>query len=289
MRDRALLSSLLVLTMLVTVAAAPAQAPSDDAPFYDMDMETALAKWINQQRATSSLGGLKLDDRLTMVARGHVYEEAQRGQVSAQYPNEPPLKTRLAQVMLHADASAESGAMAADLAGIEQQLGADSPPGKNLLSPGFNAMGVALMRNKTKAFVVLEFARLPMPTTPEEAEAVMEKALAAWRQQEKRPVLSRIRMDTLRDIACQMAKKDKVDPRDVPQVKSDADTVYENARTVAYTTDAPDVLPDTVTAMDKAPGINAFAVGMCFAKSTAYPAGTIWVVAVFSEKKVRMR
>lgn len=290
MRDRALLFvPFLALAILAPGVAARAQAPADDAPFYDMDMETALAKWVNQQRAATSLGGLKLDDRLTMVARGHVSEEAQRGQVSAQYPNEPALKVRLGQVMLHAEASAESGAMAADLAALQQQLSADSPERRNLLNPGFNALGVALMRNKSKVFVVFELAKLALPTKPEEAEAVFDKALADWRQQAKRPGLGRIRMDTLRDIACQMAKKDAADAHDVPPIRSDANTVYENARAVAYTTDAPDVLPDMVTGIDKVPGINAYAVGMCFAKSATYPAGTIWVVAVFSEKKVRMR
>lgn len=197
----------------------------------------------------------------------------EKRRLSHQFSGEPSLPLRLAQSDLRLDRSAENVAYDA---GVEQaHIGLmNSPPHRaNILSPDYNAIGIAIVRRGQYIYVVEDFAHsLPVRTVPQ-----VEQDLAAnfnrLREEAKQPAAHQVHVGSLRRAACTMADQDEVNARkiEVPAAR----------QILTFTMIDPRELPSNLRRLAVSPDIASFAVGVCFQRTPTYPSGVYWSVMAF--------
>ncbi len=262
-----LLAILIVGICSVTLAASAQQ--------YDQAAEQQMFQLINQERAKTGAPALKWDERLQQAAREHAALMAQKQQLSHQFPGEPLMHNRLAATGIRLNNDAENVAM--DDGGVEQahQGLMGSPPHRtNILNPQYNAGGVGVVRQGRTLWITEDFAHEVPERSSTQAEEVIAAAFQRERSKAHLPPATLLRVPQVRDMACAMARRGKLDtstPLGLSEVRSD----------VAYTQTEPEKLPASAIKMAHEPTFSRFAVGACFARDETYPAGTFWVVMTF--------
>lgn len=140
---------ILALTML----AAPlvrAQSPS----------ERALLGFANQSRAQYGLPPLRWDASLAVAARMHLQRMVAEGSVEHQYSGEGDLATRATQAGVRFSSAGENlGARALTPAQIHQGWMNSPHHRDNLLDPGFNTAGIAVVEIHGLLYAVEDLAR----------------------------------------------------------------------------------------------------------------------------------
>ncbi len=261
------IASLFLSLFLLLPAAARAQS-------YDSSAEQQLFQLLNQDRARAGLPALRWDYRLQQAAREHTARMVAAHQLSHDLPGEPTLPKRLAASGLRFDTDGENVAYNSTVEGAHQGLMHSPPHRANLLSPQFNAGGIGIVRAGDLLWVTQDFVRKLPDYSETDARnliiAAFEKQRTAANNQPARVVNVR----RLRELACGMAKRNKLDaqaPLSLPNVRS----------AVVYTQGEPQALPSSAQKMAQNPSIGSFAVEVCFAASPQYPSGTYWVVMTF--------
>lgn len=239
---------------------------------FDAQAEAQLLRLANQDRAIAGLPALELHGGLTQAARKHAFAMAQQRQLSHQFVGEPALGSRIAAASdLRLDQAGENVALDLNVDAAQDHLMASPPHRRNLLDPGFNIAGFAVVRSDGRLYVVQDFAHRLTAYSLHDTEAQVANALNQWRVQNKLSALTATAPAEIRDAACGMAQTNTLTTRTIR-------TLSQSHSVITYTQSQPQVLPNGIDRVISSAKLKQVAVGVCFGRSSSYPSGTYWVV-----------
>ena len=263
------------LSLLVAAAilAVPALAlAAGEKLSFDPAAERELVRLLNEERSKEGLPRLELEERLVESARAHAMEMAQHDQIAHQLPGEPELEKRVARTNLRADFTGENVAVNSDAASAHHALMNSPGHRANMLHPKYNAVGMGVVRRGDTIYVAQNFAHRMAEISDEKAEEEILKAVNKARR--KMPRVARYEDRHWHNVACDMAKRDKIELRSVPPQGG-------GGYMLAYTTGALDeVSSQAARLLGSDPAIRLVSLGACFARSESYPNGAYWIVMV---------
>ena len=245
----------------------------DDADAGLPEAEAQLVSLVNQEREKQGLAALKVDDRLTAAARQHSQLLAEHHLLSHQFEGEPPLPKRLAARFVRFDSDGENVAFDTSIEQAHDGLMHSPPHRANILNPKFTAIGIGIVKRGNYFWVTEDFAHRLESLSEDQAADAVAQAFQRERKEARAPGLSRIKVDSLHRLACDMAHQDRLETQRVLSVTG-ASTA------VVYTQGEPGQLPSSAQRLRDDRELRRFAVGVCFADSPQYPAGTYWIVLV---------
>lgn len=233
--------------------------------------ERQLFDLVNQARTQAGLLSLRPDEGLAEAARTHAVTMAAEGQLSHQFPGEPSLSQRLAaQSKLHMDRAGENVAYASSVEQAEDNLMHSPLHRQNLLDPGFNVAGFAVVQNGPRFYVVQDFGHSLQSISAPQAENTIAQHLEQMRAEENLPPLHGAVTEEAKSTACAMARADSL------KTPSPAGRYI-----VRYTAMQPETLPANIAKVISDRSVKSFANGTCYARTATYPNGAYWVVLVF--------
>ena len=257
---------------IVCLLAAPLFAGvAQRASAYDEEGENAMIALINKERAEQGLQPVHLDERLTHAARLHTEMMIQRHELSHRLEGEGVLRDRLAATAIDFEVAGEN--VAYDATPQHAHIEFMHSPGHraNILQSKFNAVGIGIVHSGNLIWVTEDFAQRLGTTSASEAAAIVMKKYAELRKKEGSPKAHEQTIPQLGAIACQMAKKDKLDTQSARGLA--------NMRGVlAWTAADPAKLPDQVKKLADDQIAKNYSVGVCFASSTSYPNKVFWLL-----------
>jgi uncharacterized protein YkwD len=243
----------------------------DLQPFGDAAERELLDK-ANADRARAGLPALKMDDGLVQAARAHAAEMAAQKHLSHQFSGEPSLVNRIAAVSdLHLEQAGENVAVATNVKDAHRALMSSPPHRENLLSPKFNRVGFAVVRQGHVLYVVEDFGMSIKTYSVQQAEEMVAASIEQLRLQANLSRLELVNGGVIESSACAMARADSL------RVRTPDPAVY----LLRYTTMAPETIPSAASEVIGRHAVRAFAVGTCYARSQNYPNGAYWVVVEF--------
>jgi uncharacterized protein YkwD len=254
------------------VASAPAMTGTyQPSPGEDPEAEGQLLDLANEARKDAGAPPLEMDVGLTDAARTHDVQMVSQQQLSHQFSGEPSLVQRIAETTtLHLDRAGENVAVAESVEGIHSVLMHSPPHRENLLNPGYNVAGFAVLRSGSRLYVVQDFGHELPKVAPASADEQIAKGVDRIRQQDRVPLLTRADGSMAESIACAMAKADSLN--------TPAPNAYYLLR---YTTMQPEKLPADAERIVGNRALRSFSVGSCYAKTPSYPNGAYWVALLF--------
>jgi hypothetical protein len=260
--------------LLVFSACAWAAARDQSSAEPDQAGAQLLLRLVNEERVKHGRTPLAWDERLAQAAMEHASLMAEHKQISHQFSGEPSLRLRLAKTSLRLDRSAEN--VADDNSTIESiHIGLMNSPGHraNILSPDYNAIGIAVVKRGDYYYAVQDFAHRLPEVGAMDVEDQIASAFEHARKEAGAAPLPRVAMASLRNYACSMGRSDEVNARqvDIPQARY----------VIAFTISEPQNLPGDVLKLRSNPEIGSFAIGSCFHRTPSYPNGVFWNAMVF--------
>ena len=138
-----------------------------------------LFSLANQTRISYGLGTLKWDPALAASALQHCLRMAHEGPISHRYGGEPDLTARAGQAGAHFSLIEENIAVGAYPAGIHQGWMNSPDHRANLLNPGIDRVGVAVVARDGVFFFVADYARVVPLLTQSQVEAAFAGMLRA--------------------------------------------------------------------------------------------------------------
>lgn len=258
----------------------PAAATSAELPFaeYDSEAEQLLLQLANQARSQAGVLALKLDPGLCRAAQAHAINMLRAHQLSHQFAGEPSLPQRLAAAtQIQLDQEAENVALDYDPEDGHQHLMMSPPHRANLLNPVYNVIGIGVVHAGDRIYIVQDFARaLPTYSVPEFKDQIAV-AISRARHQARQPDLARLSLlnkdlPGADDVACSMAKADKLETSAVHQLA-------QHYIVLMYTTTYPGTIPSSAAQVFSTQGLHRFSLGACYARTETYPTGVYWVFA----------
>lgn len=251
-------------------AAVTSQPSPTDSSAYDADAEREFLRLANAARAQAGLGALQMDAGMTRAARTHTAVMIRQQELSHQFQGEPALMQRLmATSSLHLDRAGENVGYSNTVAQGHDGLMNSPPHRENLLDPDYNVAGIGAMWSGPALYVTEDFGRsLPTYSAADAGKAVAE-SVARIRRDTWMTALRLIDNAAAGSTACAMAKADSID---VP--------LPHDHTILRYTTMRPRDLPKSATGVISDPQIQAFAVGVCYARTPTYPSGVYWVALI---------
>jgi hypothetical protein len=192
--------------------------------------------------------------------------------LSHQFGNEPALPQRLASASrLLLDQEGENVALDYDALHGHEHLMLSPPHRANLLNPAYNVVGLGVVRNGDRLYIVQDFGHaVPNYSANDVKERV---ALAV---EHKRHSLNRSQV-THRDVpgadeaACSMAQSDKLSTSSVRHLA-------ERYTVLTYSSVHPETLPKQAFHALSSRNLRSFSVGTCYARTETYPSGAYWVL-----------
>lgn len=283
---RALITVALVLCTGATpaqVKVKPAAAKDSDraaaANFqpssYDIEAERQLLQLANQARTRAGAPPLQFDEGLTIAARMHADVMARHDQLSHQFAGEPSLPRRLASSSsLHLDHAGENVALDLTPEQAHQRLMQSPPHRENLLDASYNVIGIGVVHDGARLFVVQDFGHSLPDASPGETEETIVKSVIRVRHAAGLPVLAQKPDAGLREAVCAMAQEDRLTTRGMHEL---AQRYY----VVSYTNMHPEILPDAANRLAGDRHVKNVSVSACYARTATYPSGVYWVGLLF--------
>src|SRR5579872_1086117 len=185
------------------VAAIPADIPFDNE---ELQTEQQLLALANQSRRQAGVPALKLDSGLSTAARVHAQTMLEARQLSHQFHGEPSLPQRLASATpLLLDHEGENVALDYDAQHGHEHLMLSAPHRANLLNPAYNVVGLGVVRNGDRLYIVQDFgSALPKYSSAQVKDRVAT-AVNQLRRAASRVSLQRRDWLGADDAACSMA------------------------------------------------------------------------------------
>ncbi|HVI07611.1 MAG TPA: CAP domain-containing protein [Candidatus Binatia bacterium] len=249
-------------------------AAAADIPFNDFDTqaEQTLLLLANQARTQDGIPPLKLDSGLSQAARKHAEAMFAARQISHQFAGEPSLPERLAiATELQLDQEGENVALDYDAEHGHQHLMQSPPHRANLLNPGFNVIGLGVVRSGDRVYIVQDFGHALPNYSPVQLKERIAAIVTETRHQAKQPELARAALTNLDNAACSMAQSDKLGTSPVQQLA-------ERYTVLTYTSLHPESLPSNAAQALAGHNLRSFSIGTCYARTQTYPTGVYWVV-----------
>ncbi|HZD31591.1 MAG TPA: CAP domain-containing protein [Candidatus Angelobacter sp.] len=235
--------------------------------------EQRLLVLVNQERSTAGLAPLKWDERIAKAARIHAEEMAQRDQLSHQFPGEDPLILRLHAQNIRSDHDGENVALNGDVESAHVALMQSPLHRANILSPEFNAAGIAVIRNDDLIYIAEDFAHVLPDYSDFEADAAVQQAISDFARARSLPIPKRKPRTQLVPMACAMAQADKIDAKP-------ARSIPGSTSAVAWTATDLRKLPAGLQSILSQPLTGPYSLGVCFATSESQPGGLYWAIFV---------
>ena len=252
----------------------PAAAKASDIPSeaYDFQTEEQLLALANQSRRQAGAPPLTMDAGLSQAARMHAQAMLEARRLSHQFDGEPSLPQRLAATtQLQLEQEGENVAVDYDAERGHEHLMLSPPHRANLLNPAYNVVGLGVVRNGDRLYIVQDFgSALPKYSLAEVKEHVAA-AVRQTRRQARRGDLQRRDWLGADDAACSMAQADRL--RTAPVRK-----LAESFNVLTYTSLHPESLPGGAARAIAGRNLSTFSVGACYARTDTYPTGVYWVV-----------
>jgi uncharacterized protein YkwD len=170
--------------VLVTAPAtcSVAQAVPDDAssavPSRTTVAEQFLFAAANQDRIARQLPPLRFDEHLALAARLHAYEMMKRRAISHRFDGEQDLATRAAEAGAHFSLVTENVAEAPNSAQIHELWMNSEGHRANLLDPGVDAVGIAVIWSRGEFYAVEDFAHTVQSLSLSQQEAAVSEVLS---------------------------------------------------------------------------------------------------------------
>ncbi|MGB9196144.1 MAG: CAP domain-containing protein [Terriglobales bacterium] len=263
-------------TQPAKLMAGAASVKSGKAPDEDASAEAALLGSINRSRAQAGAAPLRMDDSLRTAARAHALLMVAKHQLEHNFPGEPSLLQRIADVSsLALDRAGENIAVAACPDDAAEELYHSPPHRENLLNPGFNLAGVAAIWSHGHLYVVQDFAHEVPSYSARETEKLVGSAIDEMRRNAGLAELAEVNLPHLDDAACNLARQAR------PNAHLLAAT-YANRKIVTYTQSEPERLQDAASRLLTDPNIHQVAVGACYARNANYPTGMYWIAVLLN-------
>ncbi len=250
----------------------PMLAVAQDGQLYDTQAEQIILRLLNQSRQEYGLGRLVMDERLQRAARKHTRWMVYRGQVEHQFSDEPKLTLRLGEFAIRFDASGENVARTSGPERAHTALMNSPGHRANILDPSFNSVGIGVIRNADGIYVTQDFARRLPDATVDEAEAHIAASLNRLRTDLGLDPWPRRMAPELRRHACEMALRDRLNPK-----AGLLSTRVSNA--VAFTAADLNQIPDTLQRIRANPA-SGFSVGACYQSSATYETPVFWFLVI---------
>jgi hypothetical protein len=197
---------------------------------------------------------------------------AQQNRLAHQFPDEPPLRLRLAAVPLNH--SGENVAVSPTVVEAHEGLMASPPHRANILNTQFNAVGIGTVRTSMGLWLVQDFAERISEVSGQLAADQIANVFAQARAGAGLKPLKLSDPEKLSSLSCDMARQGRADA-------SPALRLPDARYGVAYTSLDPGQLPADLLRLRAVRDVKRYAVGACFGRTTTYPSGTYWVLVVF--------
>lgn len=254
---------------LKTAAATPADIPFLNA---EPQAEEQLLYLANQARQQAGAQPLTLDPGLTHAARTHAQAMVDARQLSHQFDGELSLPQRLAATTdLQLDQEGENVALDYDPERGHEHLMLSPPHRANLLNPTYNVVGLGVVRNGNRLYIVQDFGHALPSYTVTELKDRIAVAVNQIRRQANQPELQRRDLLIADSVACSMAEADKV-------ATAPARKLAERFTVLTYTSLHPETLPSGAAHAIASRTLHTFSIGACYARTETYPNGVYWVV-----------
>jgi uncharacterized protein YkwD len=259
---------------LKPVAASASDLAATNSPEgrFDSYSEQQLLVFANQSRRQAGAPPLTIDPGLSQAARIHALAMLKARRLSHQFDDEPSLPQRLAATtQLQLQAEGENVALDYDAEHGHQHLMLSAPHRTNLLNPTYNVVGLGVVRDADRIFIVQDFGSALPKYSPQEVKERVAAAVNQTRRMAQRAALQERDLLGVDDTACSMAQADKAV---VPQDHKPA----ESLSIITYTSLHPEALPGAASSAIADRNLRSFSVGACYARTPTYPNGVYWVV-----------
>jgi uncharacterized protein YkwD len=260
------------LAQSATLKSVSASAPDVAFNQSESDAEKQLLALANQSRHQAGVPPLKLDSGLTQAARAHAETMLQAHRLSHQFQCEPPLPQRLASKShLLLDQEGENVALDYDAQHGHEHLMLSPPHRANLLNSAYNVVGLGVVRNGDRLYIVQDFGHaLPTYSAGEMKERIAA-VLEHKRRQSSRSYLGRRDVPDADYAACSMAQADRLGTTPVRNLA-------KRYTVLTYTSLHPETLPRQARHVISSHTLRTFSVGTCYGRTDTYPGGAYWVV-----------
>jgi uncharacterized protein YkwD len=252
-----------------------AQNTTQAEEVFSPDAERELMRLLNLERQKQGLQPLARDARLEQAARAHALRMAENHLLSHQFPAERELPQRLAGAGIRFDRSGENVAFGPSVEQVHQGLMKSPPHRENILRADYNAAGVGVVLRDGLLWVTQNFARRLEFRREEEVENLLARKFDQLRRKGGQKPLRRETVSGLRQAACEMADRGKLDARRAKELFGG------RGGAAAFSGAELSDLPSEWRKVVDWPGLERYAVGVCFRESEQYPSGGYWAVLVF--------
>ena len=141
--------------------------------------ESILLNAANRDRAAAGLQPLQWDPALAVAARQHAQRMVQMKALSHQFSGEPPMQDRARHAGARFTMISENVAEGANVPGLHTQWMNSPPHRANLLDPGLNAVGIAVVQSGSILFAVEDFATVVPTLSLDAQESQVASEIAA--------------------------------------------------------------------------------------------------------------
>lgn len=238
----------------------------------EFQAEQQLLALANRSRLQANVPPLSLDSGLSQAARAHAETMLEEHRLSHQFHGEPSLPQRLASSShLLLDQEGENVALDADAEHGHEHLMLSPPHRANLLNPAYNVVGLGVVRNGDRLYIVQDFGHALPNYSADEVKERIASAVERRREQERRRELERHDLANADEAACSMAHADRLGTSAVR-------SMAERYTVLTYTSVHPETLPRQASRALSSRNLRSFSVGSCYARTESYPSGVYWVV-----------
>lgn len=251
-----------------------ASAKTADLPFeaYDFQDEAQLLALANQSRRQAGAPPLTIDAGLSQAARIHALAMLEARRLSHQFDGEPALPQRLAATtQLQLEQEGENVALDYDAEHGHQHLMLSPPHRANLLNPKYNVVGLGVVRNGDRLYIVQDFGTALPRYSPAEVKDRVAAAVNQMRHGASRAGLRRRDWLGADDAACSMAQADRLGTAPVRRLA-------ESYNVLTFTSLHPETLPGEAARVVAGRNLRSYSVGSCYGRTHTYPNGTYWIV-----------
>lgn len=184
---------------------------------------------LNQERTAQHLPQLHWDNALARAAQFHTEQMVRQNELSHELPGEPQLGQRIADAGARVSAFGENVGFAESPEAVHQGWMHSSGHRANILSTGYDVVGIAAFRVGDRVFATQDFGKLTQAISADEADLKIRDAIADAREKAHLPKLS---LKVLSGSHCSAS------------AFADATSVFGRYRTIVdYTTADPSSLP----------------------------------------------
>lgn len=255
-----------IFSFLLTVAPAAQVTASTSSA------EKRIFEELNHERASHGLAILQWDEHAAGAARNHAELMSENGKLSHQFPGEATLPERLGATGARFTVSAENVAQTEFVEDIHPALMASPGHRANILSPGYNAVGIGMVEKQGRIYVAQDFIFLvPNYSESQFSAAFAEAFNLARKARGIRPIYARADA-ALHELAC--------------STDGNASKLANNltgvSAVVAFTSSDPHHLPAELNPRAANADFHIMRFGACFRPDQEHGYANFWVVATFS-------